>query len=84
MDVMVERLRGFVLGFILAQFVSSWISVPLCVVAILVYGGSPLVRLQSMREAVAQRLVHLWLRGPEPAKAPVTDAHFFDIPVSNT
>jgi len=37
-----------------------------------------------MREAVAQRLVHLWLRGPEPAKAPVTDAHFFDIPVSNT
>lgn len=69
MDVLVERLRGLVLGFLLAQFIPGWISIPLSVIALVLYTGSPLLQLQRLREAAAQRLATWALRWPQTAVA---------------
>ncbi len=83
MDRLMERAHGGALAFILAQFIPSWISIPVCVLLILAYGTSPVLHAQRLRDAMLQRLAALslgWVLRPSAPQAPphVT----MDIPVA--
>lgn len=69
-----ERAHGGALAFILAQFIPSWISIPVCVLLILAYGTSPVLHAQRLRDAVLQRLAALslgWVLRPSAPQAPL-------------
>ena len=78
-----ERAHGGALAFILAQFIPSWISIPVCVLLILAYGTSPVLHAQRLRDAVLQRLAALSLGWALRPSAPQTPAPMtMDIPVA--
>ena len=84
MQAVTERLRGAVVGFIVAQFISAWISYPLCVLAILAYASSPLFNGERLRAAIMERVIR-WtptLFMQQPQKAPVEEPINWSIPIT--
>ena len=79
MNVVWERLHGAVIGFIIAQFVTAWVSYPLCVLAIVAYAGAPMVQAERLRSWFtdgAVRMLPRFLAGaaaqaPPPAAQPL-------------
>jgi hypothetical protein len=85
METVLERLRGAVIGFVLAQFVSVWIAYPLCVVALVVYATSPLVQAERLRTRAVEVAMR-WAPRMFPTRTtavPTTMDTMFDIPVTS-
>jgi hypothetical protein len=69
MDRLQERAHGAALAFILAQFIPSWISIPVCVLLLILYGTSPLLHAQRLRDALLQRVMSIALKWPSRTAA---------------